>query len=76
MTWRDGLPPRTAGPCWLLLAPLREAVLAGYVSDDDGACWREAADWAATDLREPIAGDAIVAWQPATIPKEAQRCVC
>jgi hypothetical protein len=42
------------------------------VSDDDGACWREAADWAATDLREPIAWDAIVAWQPATIPKEAQ----
>lgn len=68
MTWRDGLPPRTVGPCWLLLAPLREAVLAGY----DEACWREAADWAATDLREPIDWHAIVAWQPANIPKEAQ----
>ena len=73
-----GLPPEKASPCWLLLAPLREAVLAVYVPatglfDDEAACWCEAADWAGTDYREPIAWDAIIAWEPAHIPKEVRR---
>ena len=32
-----GLPPEKASPCWLLLAPLREAVLAVYVPASDVA---------------------------------------